>query len=957
MNKLLTFISFFTIMLLGIAFFPDKGLGQSLVSGRVVDSLEQGPLIGAHIQLNTPQDSTIAETAAGEDGVFMFRGVAAGGYRIRVHFLGFESVQKAIRITEGEDYQAGLIRMKPAAITLEEIRVVDKPMPVRIKEDTTEFNAGAFTTQPYADADELIKKLPGVEVEPDGTVKSEGEEIRRVLVDGKEFFGNDPGIAMKNLPADIIDKVQIIDDVNEQSRFTGFDDGDRVRTMNIVTRADKRNGYFGRATANMGNSDRYNAGGNINYFKGDTRLSVIGLSNNVNQQNFSMQDLSGAMGGGGGRGGRGRGGGGGDRGMRNNDFFVGNNQGNTVTNSVGINYTDNWSDKLSVRGSYFYNGTNNDVDQLTNREYIIAGDDNQLNFQDYESVSKNYNHRVNLRMEYEIDSMNSVSFRPNISFQDFNRSNSTFSQTMLAGNQPVNSSDGNYTSDNNSYRFDGGLTYRHRFRKDGRTVSLDINGSSDRNEAVANNYAFNEYFEEGGDARMDTIDQLSNNLSDGWGFTSRLAYTEPLGASSRMQVNYSLRNTHSNADRDTYDYLLATGQYDQLNRDLTNRFRNDYLYHSGGLAYQFRKEKIGYELGLDYQRASLQNQRTFPDVLETSRTFTALLPEAQITYDFSDSRNLRFRYRTRTNAPSLNQLQDVIDNSNPLNLRDGNPDLVQEFNHNFSVRYRSFNRETSRNFFAFLSADFSSNKVVNSTFIARRDTTIRGDITLGAGGQYTRPENVDGYYAVRSFAGFGIPVEKLQLNLNFNTGLNYSRDIGLQNFIKTHTNNFGIYQGISVYSNINENIDYGLSTRINYNIIRNSLRPELNYNYYSQTVTANAGFIFWKGLRIRSDVNYNFNQGLSAGYDRQFMIWNAAVGYRLLKQRNAEITLSAFDLLNKNTNIIRNISEQYVEDVQTNILGRYFLLGFTYNLRKFGLGGEASPGRDMRGRFPGMRWP
>ncbi|HYH55310.1 MAG TPA: outer membrane beta-barrel protein, partial [Anseongella sp.] len=718
------------------------------------------------------------------------------------------------------------------------------------------------------------------------------------------------------------------------------DDGNRVKTMNIVTRPDRRVGQFGKIMAGMGSQDRYSAGGNYTYRHEGTRFTVIGMTNNVNQQNFSMQDITGVMGGGEGRR---RGGRGGD-----NNFYIGSNNGNTVTNALGLDYNGEWFSKADVRASYFHNSTDNALNQFTSREYILGGSANQLNRQDFESDSKNFNHRINFRMEYEIDSMNSFSFRPDISFQEFNRSRVSLSETLLGTGEALNNSQSNNLSDNSGYRLNGQLTYRHRFQKPGRTISLNLDGSSNTSRSASNNNSLNRFFEEEEESRLDTINQLGNSRSGGWGFSTRIAYTEPLGTYSRLQANYSLRNTQNSSERVTYDYLAATGQYELLNTGLSNEFLNDYYYSRAGLGYQYRKEAFSFDFGLDFQAASIENKQVFPENFQTGRSFSSWLPEASLSYEFGESRRLRLQYRSNTNPPSISQLQNVVDNSDPLNIRSGNPGLEQEFSHDLSLRYSSFDRKTERHFFAFLSADVSGNKVVNSTFIASGDTVIAGGIVLGKGAQYTRPENISGFYALRSHASYGMPVEKLKIRLNFNTGLSHTHDVGFLNHGLTWSDSYGINQGMSINSNISEKINFGAGTNFNYNLVRNNQQPELNQNYFSQNISLNGTWIFWKGLRMSTDLNYNYNRGLSEGYDQRFLLWNASIGKKLLKKQNAEVLLSAFDLLNSNTSIVRNVTERYIEDSQTNILRQYFMLSFNYNLRSFG-GVKPGPGGFMEG--------
>src|SRR3546814_844952 len=282
--------------------------------------------------------------------------------------------------------------------------------------------------------------------------------------------------------------------------------------------------------------------------------------------------------------------------------------------------------------------------------------------------------------------MNSISLRPNVSFQNNDQSRISFRETMLKTGEALNNSRSNNLSGDHGYRFNGGITYRHRFHKRGRTISLNFDGSSNVHKATANNYSLNQYYKDGLEQRLDTVDQFRNSRSGGWGFSTRLSYTEPLGEYSRMSANYSLRNTESSSEREIYDYLVATGQYDLLNTDLSNEFLNDYMYHRFGTSYQYRKEKFSVEMGVEYQNSRIENKQVFPETFQAARSFTSWLPEASLSYEFKDRQRLRFSYRTDTDAPSISQLQNVIDNGNPLRVRSGNPDLKQAFSNNFSLR-------------------------------------------------------------------------------------------------------------------------------------------------------------------------------------------------------------------------------------------------------------------------------
>src|SRR5690606_12201034 len=312
--------------------------------------------------------------------------------------------------------------------------------------------------------------------------------------------------------------------------------------------------------------------------------------------------------------------------------------------------------------------------------------------------------------------------------------------------------------------------------------------------------------------------------------------------------------------------------FDELNTQLSNEFRNDYVYHSGGVGYLYSQEKIRFDVGLDFQRAKLQNLRSFPIVSTTASNFSSYLPSAGFTYRFSRERNLQINYNTATNAPSINQLQDVINNQNTLNIRVGNADLKQEYGHRFSIQYRSVNKEMSSNFAVNVNAEFSNNQIVNSTTLASADTVIGPGLLLGKGGRFTRPENVDGYYTFRANTMFGIPLKDLKMNLNFNTRVFHTRDVGLLNNEITYANSSGISQRVGINSRISQKLIFSLSYNGNYSMVRNNLNPDLSYNFYNQNIRNDFTYIFWKGVRTSSTFSYNYNTGLTNSDSESFVL-------------------------------------------------------------------------------------
>ncbi|MGK6352083.1 outer membrane beta-barrel protein [Parapedobacter sp. DT-150] len=624
---------------------------------------------------------------------------------------------------------------------------------------------------------------------------------------------------------------------------------------------------------------------------------------------------------------------------------AGSGRGINKTNNVSANFNDEWwDDQLDLNANYAFSSTDNTTNSLTNREYLVGANANQFRTQNQESGGVNYSHRINMRVRFDIDSNQRLDFRPTLSFQQHDRNSFSTNSTVFANSDPVNASVRNNNNENANFNVGGSLDYQFRLSKPGRTVSLHADGNANTNKGLAHTYSLNEFFR---DQALDRVDTVSNqSLMDGYGngVTGRVAYTEPLGRRSRLQGNYSIRNTGSYSNRETFEFLAETGQLGELDRQLSNAFRNDYTYHSGGVSYQIAKrDSFQFEAGVDFQDARINNNRTFPDTVTTDSRFSSYLPSAELSYRFSEDKELDVSYSAATNAPSINDLQDVIDNQNPLNIRTGNANLKQEYGHRFSLRYNSVKRESGSNFSANVRAEFANNRIVNSTYIASADTLIAPDILLGAGGQFTRPENIDGYYSLRANTTYGTPIKPWKININLSTNVYHNHDIGLINNEETYSNSYGLNQRVGLNSRFGPHLVIGLSYVGNYSIVRNNGNTGLSDNYYNQIIRNDVAYTFWKGIRMASSLYYNYNRGLADGYNQHFTLWNASIGKKLFRREEAEIALTAFDLLDKNTTINRSFNERYIQDTQNNALQRYFLLSFTYNLRRFGGKGVGGP--------------
>ncbi len=934
--KKIRLLFYFSILLL----FPNWVIAQGstyALRGSIVDASQQNPLPGAHIYLTRVSDSLTRATISDESGRFAIEKLSAGAYALRVTFVGFEEYQQRIQV-QNQDENLGLILLKESSEQLEQIEVVEKTPAAEQKGDTLQFNAKAYKTNPDANAEDLIRKMPGVVVE-NGKAQAQGEDVQQVLVDGKPFFGNDPRAALQNLPAEVIDKIQVFDQQSEQSRFTGFDDGETTKTINIITKTDKRNGQFGKVYAGYGYDQKYQAGGNVNYFEGDRRISLIGQSNNINQQNFSTADLVGALGtsgqsgrsfGGRGGGFRGRGRRGGSSGANINDFLIGQEDGISQTHALGLNYSDKWGEKVEVNGSYFFNKSDNESDQFLNRNFILDSDSSLVYQEKGQTNSQNINHRFNARLDYDINDRNSLLIRPSLTLQQ-NDGRSLTTGLTSSENTILSELFNDLNSDLLGIQFDNNLLFRHRFAKMGRTLSIRVRTGYNQNSG--------ERFllSEGDDPSVDSLDQFSDLLADGWNVRSDVTFTERIARRMMLMVNYSASYQRNDSDQETLDFAEDTQAYSDLNTTLSNTFESNYWTQGGGLGLRYFSRKLQGMVRVNAQWAQLNNEQIFPAEGTLQRNFFNVLPFAMLRYNISRSKNLRIFYRSNTNEPSVSQLQDVIDNSNPQQLSTGNPDLAQQVQHSIFTRYSSTNTDKSTVFFILLGGLYQQNHIANHTItdpvLVRQN--LPEEYSVPAGTQLTIPVNLDGYWNLRSFITYGMPVDALSSNLNINISARYTRTPGLINDETNFAHNptFGI--GLTLSSNISERVDFTISSRSNYGTTINTLNTGLDNQYFNQNTEASLVWIFGNGWVFRSDVNHQLYRGLTDELNQDYYLWNASFGKKFLKNQRGELSVKVFDILGQNNSIRRDFTDAYIEDTQVDVLQTYAMLTFTYQIRNF----------------------
>ncbi|MBS1597179.1 MAG: TonB-dependent receptor [Bacteroidetes bacterium] len=933
-------------------FAQDKTIGS--VQGKIIDTTGKQNLSQASVSILHVADSSVeAFTVTNKDGVFIFKNLPADNYRLIITFQGYQRIVRRFSVSaEKKDTDFGILYMQKSSEVLEEV-IVERP-PIQIKEDTVEYNAGSFKVKPNAYAEDLLKKLPGVQVDKDGNVTAQGEQVQKVYVDGKEFFGTDPKLATKNITADMIESVQVFDDMSDQAKFTKIDDGSRQKAINIKLKKDKKKGYFGRAVAGYGTDDRYQGNLSFNRFNEDQRISIIGASNNINQQGFNFSDVVTSMGGFGARNAGGGGGGGSNTGGRGGGTYRGGNTGLTTsvgtgstatgitkTTSAGINYVDKFADKLQLTSSYFFSHTDNGLQQSTYRQSFFPGDSVANQSDQISSRNINQNHRFNMRLEYALDSMTSILYIPSLTLQHSESSSydSTYTQAVKnSENYKAINGFTNNTSLRDGINFNNNLLFRKRFKTPGRTITLGWNNTISNSNGSGTNYSPLSFYHP--DGSLDSVllqDLNSSQKTKADNNVWSLSYTEPLGVGKLLEFNYAYTHNFNTSDRKAFNYDSTTNEYDKLNVPQTNYFENGFYANRFGANFRVAKQKYNFQLGagLQYSELSSRTRQASTGKDTTLKySFVNIIPTANFNYSFSKTKNLRISYRGHTNQPNITQLQNVADVTNPLQIKLGNPNLKEEFENNFNIRYNSFNPSTFQFISANIILDNTSNDIVNSID------------SMGHGIQVIKPVNMNGTFSGSSFVTVGFPLKgKMKgSNINFNNSVSYNRSPSLLYQQKNISNAWTVTQTAGINLVFNDKLNLGLNGSISYNNVTYSVQQNLNNHYFSQTYTADISYTFIKDWILYTDYNQYIISGRSDGYNQAIPLWNESIARQVFKKRNGEIKLSVNDILNQNKSITRTIGDNYILDSRSNVLQRYFMLTFTFNLNRAGINNRNNNG-------------
>ena len=895
------------------------------LEGSVIGS-EEETLPSATVVVLSSQDSTLVSFAlTNNEGKFKVPELSTGAYILQITFLGYEQYSEKLTINEGFNPDLQTIQLLPSNTLLEQVEIKGEHTPLVVKKDTLEYNAAAFQTQPNEVVEDLLKKLPGVEVDSDGTITAQGEEVENVTVDGKKFFGDDPTIATRNLPADAIDKIQIFDQKSDMAEFSGVDDGEREKTINLELKEDRRKGQFGTVEAGYGTDDRYKGRLSLNRFSSKTQISAIGNFNNVNEQGFSSGDFNNFQ--------QGLGFG---RGGNNSLVNSGLSNGFVTTNAGGVNINHDFTSKIDMSVSYFLNDISNKTESTLSRETF--GD--SFSFFDEESASSNQsstNHKLNAELNIEIDSSQNLALRSNLVFNTGESIYSGFSTRLDETKLIQNSSLQDNNTTGNSFDATGRATYRKKFGKvKKRVFTLQGNINDSTSDSDGSLRSENIFFDDTGMINfIDDIVQVQEQNDNATSYRIESSFVEPLSSNTFLELKYRRQNFNNELRRVVEDVVSGDLIF---NDDLSNHYQRDYVYDRGSLTWHMNGEKTSLSVEAAAQQSRLNGNIISEGILIENNVFR-ILPRINFRQELGQSQNIRIRYSTSVNEPSITQLQPVPDNSNPINIYVGNPNLIPEYTHTLRLNYINFDQFSSRSFFAFINARYTFNNITNQTI-------LDPDFI-----QITQPVNVDYDFNLSGNLSFSTPLKFLRTRLRIGSRLSYQNSLVFINGIENVRNR--ITPSVNVKLENRNKKTFGWEIGGNYNLNRTTYDlSDRNQNFNNKGLTADLDYNFKQSWSISTDIDVNFYSAEQVGEASTVPIWSASLSKYALKNQGLEIKLTVFDILNQNIGISQRNGLNFIENSEITSLSQYGMLSFIYAIKGgiMASGGQGTGGGGGRSR-------
>lgn len=902
------------------------------ISGSIASVDEKLPLESATVYLERTKDSTVITYGiTNKEGRFELEDQTSDTVvNFYVSYVGYRTYFKKIELNKGE-IDLGNIEME-VSNALDEV-VIQSAAPITIKKDTLEFNVKSFKTRKDATVEDLLKQLPGVEVEDDGTIKVNGKEVNKILVNGKPFFGDDPSITTKNLTKELIEKIQVVDTKTKSEAFTGEVVDGENKTINLTIKEENNKGVFGRVAAGGGTDDRYEFAGMLNYFDNDRRVSVLAGGNNINSPGFSFGEIRKMFGGGN------------SMSQSSNGSFsidgrsFGGGAGITTSQNAGVNYADVIGKTTDVSADYFYSGSSSENKTATQRENILP-DSRYFTNSVSSSLSDNATHSANMGFDVEVDSTFLINIDPTFRYSEnttrFSAAEESLNEEGVLTNESVSSS----LVEGHANNFRNNINATKRFGDRG--AFLRVSFANDISRRHSDDYLTsmtNVYGEDVDDPSNpdfvlidETIrDQFTDVEAEVNNFSSRIRYRLPIIAKEFfINFDYDYYRDFSTDERLTYDKDPLTGAYDIFNFDQSTNFK--YLNERivPGVSLSYNQEKWSARFGVDYLFRTLENEDLLRPELSIKREFNAVELYSNLSYRFNPKNSLWMRYRLNNNAPQLTQLQPFQNVSDPLNTITGNPDLVPTINHNISTGYNAYDWQKRTGFYSYFSATFVQDQVVSKSTVDEnfvRETTfanVNGNYRINGSLSYSKEIKMDSLRKVRYSVG---------------TYGNLNRDINFNNDVQYASNVRSITPTASVTFTWEDILE--ITPRYSITFTKNTYDIDSfdDQNFSFHNLNINSALFLPKNFEWRNDINFSYNPNIGPGFQKSAWFWNSTLAYSVLKDQGT-VTLKVYDLLNQNNNARRTATQNYIQDSQSTVLEQYFMLSFSWKFNSLGKKGE-----------------
>ena len=915
----------FYLVLITVALFAllsnaQESLGNGFIMGKLIDELTNEPVPEANIRILNLKDSVFVTGKASEpDGSFSIP-IKYGSYLVYISYLGYADVFKEAIVTSNKNnLKLGNILLQTNDILLSEAVITAIAPEVVLKGDTVEYNADYYKVPESAVLEDLLKKMPDVEISEDGTITINGKQVKKILVDGKEFFSDDPKIASKNLPAKMIARLQVLDQKTDMSQMSGFEDGEEETVINLIVKPGMKRGTFGSSYVGYGSQDRYEANASLRYMREKDQLTFIGAINNTNNEGFTdkASAMFDDMGGRGGRGG-------------------GSKKGITKSQSLGLNFNKELSDKLTINGNIRYGDTDNN---RISKEYTQNLISTRNTFEKENNQSNNYSRNLNMdvRLEWKPDSMTRFIFRPTASLYNNKRDEEGNFVTTGVESDTINYGNSKYSSEGKGKNIGGTLQGSRQLWKKGRVISFNIGGGMNESENNGSNESKTFY----SSSRKDNlIDQRFNSTNSSRNMRAQLSYVEPIGNKNFLQVAYNYRFNRSESDKDTRT-KDDQGEYTVFSKRYSKRLENNFSNQDININFRSSRKNYNYMLGLSLQPSKSESQTFIGDSLANHipQSVMNFAPVAQYNYLWSRQKNIRINYNGKTTQPSIRQLSSVVDISDPLNTSYGNADLKPTFNHNLNITYRNSNPKKNQSYMFTSNTGFTTNDIERSR-ITDKETGKKESTFVNVNGNW----HANGRFMTNQ------PLISKKLSLNSTSFASFNVSNGLSNGEENKSKRLNLREVLGLNYRSDE-FDFSIKGNVSYNKVDNSLPGQKNQEYFNYGGSAQTLIFLPFDFILESDINYATNSGYADGFKQNELLWNGSISKLFFQQKNGTIRFKIYDILQQKSDLNRSVTANFIRDTNNNTLTSYFMFHFVYRFNIFS--GGTSKGNKKADRNAG----